>query len=303
MWGPLLCLASGLCYWGLSKMASSMLALGFPSLTPSDLGYAANWALSLLQALVATSYGVYSLVSTRGLVMAPLPTLQPYAWAALGYWLYDIIALYHLANTPPETETRPQDLTTGTDSRGGSVAKQEAPSGSLLLQVAVFVRWWPAIVAHHAGVIFFFGLGVLGPTRNGVGDGMIGMGQCIEVSSIALAARGLLDRLQLKATKLYTLVSVLMVVTFFFGRMVFVPWVISLYSRQHGLGPLAGFFSIPIKCQVCTSLAYGLNTYWFLLMLRGALRLIKRRKGGSTRIQSPVSESHVSHKVLGSKKE
>ena len=129
--------------------------------------------------------------------------------------------------------------------------------------MAVFVAWWPGIVAHHLGIILFMAVGVLSPTRAGQGDGLIIIGLLTEFSSIFVAARGFLARVGLRESKWYIGVSIAMVVSFFIARILLVPLVIVLYSRQvpmklwnqyhiHimsqiGIPTLQGFRSIPLK--------------------------------------------------------
>ena len=98
--------------------------------------------------------------------------------------------------------------------------------------MAVFVAWWPGIVAHHLGIILFMAVGVLSPTRAGQGDGLIIIGLLTELSSIFVAARGFLAKVGLRESKWYIGVSIAMVVSFFVARILLVPLVIVLYSRQ-----------------------------------------------------------------------
>lgn len=299
--GPLLCVSSGLGHWLLSLVAFHQLAKIFPSVTEKDLLYAANWAVSLLQASVVTVIGIvgcmYTGFDTRA---TDLPVLVPYGWFNLGYWLYDLLALFHLANFDNIGQGN-KDLNSNDmvkDSQSAENEKVQQPDcyhlnhtqkknlldhllddvAQLGRRLTVFVTWWPGIVAHHLGIILFMAVGVLSPTRAGQGDGLITLGLLTELSSIFVAARGLLARVGLRKSKWYLAVSICMVFTFFLARILFVPAVITLYSSQIGADPLQGFISIPLKCQMGTLAFYMLNSYWFFLMLRGCLKALNNNK-------------------------
>ena len=225
--------------------------------------------------------------------------LVPYGWFNLGYWLYDLLALCHLANfdniAHGDRDSNFNDMLR--DSH--SVEKQKVQQDCCHLdrtqekrlldqlvevvtqfacRVAVFVTWWPGIVAHHLGIILFMVFGVLSPTRAGQGDGLITLGLLTELSSIFVAARGLLARLGLRKSKWTLLVSICMVFTFFLARILLIPAVIVLYSTQIGSLPFQGFLSIPLKCQLGTLAFYLLNSYWFFLMLRGCFKALAKKK-------------------------
>jgi hypothetical protein len=263
VWGPSLCLASGLLHLLLSQLAARQLAARFPSVGSTDLLYAANWSVSLLQATAVTTFGLLGSWYTGFDTLATnLPVLVPFGWVNLGYWIYDLLHLFHLAN---------RANTSGPGAR------------SLTRRLLVFVRWWPAIVAHHLGIIAFFWFGLLAPTRSGQGDGLIILSFCMELSSVFVAARGLLARLGLRSSRAHLWASLGMVASFLPARVLLVPAVVTLYGRQAGLGgPLQTFGSIPLKCQLGTAAFYGLNCYWFLLMLRGCGKALAGDKSHKT---------------------
>lgn len=253
VWGPLVCLASALGHHLASLGILRLLAGQHPALAAADLQFAANWAVSMLQAAAVTALGLLACWHTGAdTAAADLPLMLPCGWWNLGYWLYDLLALFLLANQGRE--------------------------GGLAGRVGVFVRWWPGMVAHHLGVIAFMALGVLSPTRAGQGGGLIAMGLLTEASSVPVAARGLLARLGMKGRRVYLYTSIAMVATFLAARVVLVPGVVVLYSLQRGLSPAQGFLSIPLKCRLGTAAFYALNLHWFFLMVRGCLRLARGGK-------------------------
>jgi len=259
-WGPWLCVSAALANMWLSQVASQSLASYFPSVPHTDLQYAANWVVSLIQATIVATLGILGCWHTGfDLMEVRIPFLIPFGWLSLGYWLYDLLALFHLSS-------------------GGSIKVglfsylSELPS-----RLVAFVRWWPGIVFHHLGILFLIYFGILGSGKKGHGDGIIAMGQLMELSSVFVAARSALAKLNMKTSKSYLAVSLAMVISFFLVRIVLVPSIILLYSQQTGRTVVQGWLSLPAKCQLGTAAFYCLNLYWFMLMIRGCVRVYRRK--------------------------
>ena len=133
------------------------------------------------------------------------------------------------------------------------------------------------MVGHHLGVISFLCMAVTNTDRQR-GDGMVVVSFLMEISSIFVAARSALARLEFKKTSLYLWISICMVGSFFLGRIVLVPGVIYLYSLQQGLTMVQGVQTMPKKCVIGTVMFYGLNCYWFALMVRGCIKVLQTKK-------------------------
>ena len=125
----------------------------------------------------------------------------------------------------------------------------------------------------HLGVIIFICMAIIN-TDTQRGDSMVAMAFIMEISSVFVAARSALARLGFKKTGFYLWISIFMVASFFLGRIVLLPCVIYLYSKQQGLTMVQGMLSMPRKCVVGTLLFYGLNCYWFFLMVRGCVKVL-----------------------------
>jgi len=226
----------------------------FSAFTSSkNLWSAANWLVSIIQALLATSVGLIAVNLTNSDVLyTRVQFLKPYAWFSLGYWTYDLVCLFIL------------------------VTQEAKNSGGLLRKMLNFVQWWPGIVFHHLGIIVFLYLGIIETSRVR-GDGIIGFSLLMELSSIFVALRSLLGKLELKASLMYLLVSLSMVFTFFLCRILLLPYVVMLYCRQAELGLLQGVLALPTSCKVGTLSFYTLNMYWFSLMLKGCVKAVRRK--------------------------
>ena len=107
------------------------------------------------------------------------------------------------------------------------------------------------MVGHHLGVITFLCMAVINTDRQR-GDGMVVVALIMEISSVFVAARSALARLGFRKTNLYLWISIGMVASFFLGRIVLIPGIIFLYSKQQGLTLVQGILTMPKKCLPMT---------------------------------------------------
>lgn len=261
--GLLLLLLSLLLHHAITHLFVLVITKRFPTTPTMDILYAANWLVSLVQAMMTTLAGVvFCWQSDLVLMNTKLSLLYPYGWLSLGYWLYDLTTLAMLANkTTPVT-----DMT-------GRYRVVRRAAG----QVVTLVRWWPGMVCHHAGVITFLWVAVINTSRQR-GDGMIALSFIMELSSVFVAARSALARLGFKNTRLYLCISICMVAAFLLVRILLVPLVIYLYSMEQGLSMVQGMLTMPRQCVMGTVMFYGLNCYWFALMVRGSVKVFRKYK-------------------------
>jgi hypothetical protein len=250
--GLILFVGSICLHTGLLVITKIFLKTKFSSISNNqNVWNAANWLVSAIQAVLATLVGIWVVLYARlDVTDTHIPFLKPYAWFSLGYWLYDLVCMYILV-TLPKGKTWPS-----------------------FTNLMNFIQWWPGIVFHHIGLIavLLFGIIFTGRVR---GDGVVGLALLMELSSIFVALRSFLAKLDLKRTRAYLIVSILMVLTFFTARILLIPWVLHLYSTQSNLTLLQGLFSLPLVCRLGTALFYSLNIYWFSLMLKGCVKAIR----------------------------
>jgi len=259
-WGPYLCITAALINLWLSESIAKSLRSSYPSLPHIDVLYTANWCVSLIQAAGVALLGILGCWHTGfNIIDARIPFLIPFGWASLGYWIYDLLALFNI--TSP-----------GSTKAGIKSYMKELPR-----RIGAFIRWWPGIIFHHLGILILIYYGILGDGKRGHGDGVIAMGQMMELSSIFVAARSALAKLNLKASGAYLGVSIAMVISFFLVRIVLLPSIFILYGQQTNRSAIQAWFSIPIKCQLGTAAFFCLNLYWFMLMVRGSVKVFKKK--------------------------
>ena len=106
MIGLLLLLFSLLLHHAITHLFILVITKMFPTTPTMDILYAANWLVSLVQAVMTTLAGVvFCWQSDLVLMNTKLSLLYPYGWLSLGYWLYDLTTLAMLANkTTPVTD-------------------------------------------------------------------------------------------------------------------------------------------------------------------------------------------------------
>ncbi|KAJ9595331.1 hypothetical protein L9F63_027284, partial [Diploptera punctata] len=98
----------------------------------------------------------------------------------------------------------------------------------------------------------------------------------MELSTPFVSFRGILSRLKMKSSQLYIMNGLVMLVTFFFCRVVMFPYVCYLYSQLVGLPYLEAVMSLPIGCKIGITVLMLPQLYWFSLMLYGAVRVFCR---------------------------
>ncbi len=96
-------------------------------------------------------------------------------------------------------------------------------------------------------------------------------------AGLSLLLRSALGKLSMKESGLYLTVSILMILTFLVCRILLMPAVIHLYCSQLGLGYLHAVLALPFKCKLGSSSFYLLNLYWFSLMMRGAVKVYRKK--------------------------
>ncbi|PSN38095.1 hypothetical protein C0J52_00857 [Blattella germanica] len=81
----------------------------------------------------------------------------------------------------------------------------------------------------------------------------------------------------MKSSQLYVINGLVMLVTFFFCRVVMFPYVCYLYSQLVGLSYWEAILSLPVGCKIGISILMLPQLYWFVLMLYGAIRVFACR--------------------------
>lgn len=201
----------------------------------------ANWIVSALHSLLATSIGVVVVLNTsRDLIVSRCTLVDFYAWFIVGYFIYDTISLYVIFRE-----------------------KQ--------LDKSFFAN---SLIIHHV-LVLFVAVPIILWLRRGLGDLFVGLLYCMEASVPFVALRGILASSGLKTSRLYLLNGAVMICVFFVVRILVFPFIYLLYAKQRNLELAAAITSLPLHCNAGTIVLFSLQAYWFKNMLTGAIKTWK----------------------------
>lgn len=220
-------------------------------LTLAEVLDISNKTVSMVQALLSCVTGVVVCAwsCARNFLRSSHFLSEAYAWFAVAYFFYDIWSMYRVHSSHD------------TNSHGSHFARFKS-----------YLTKQPVIVFHHL-FIGTFGFLVIVYLRGGLGDCVFGFVYLMEFSTIFVSFRAILSVLKMKSSQFYIINGLVMLVTFFFFRVVMFPYVFYRYSRIVGLSFWEAVWSVPVGCKIGVSVLLLPQLYWFVLMLRGAVRV------------------------------
>ncbi|XP_021921780.1 protein FAM57A [Zootermopsis nevadensis] len=225
-------------------------------LTLAEVMDISNKTVSAVQALLSCVTGTIVCIwsCTRNFLRSSHFLSEAYAWFGAAYFFYDIWSMYRVHRSHDVNDR-----------------------GCRLARLKDYLTKQPVIVLHHL-FIGSFGLLVIVYLRGGLGDCVFGFVYLMELSTPFVSFRGILSKLKMKSSQLYIINGLVMLVTFFFCRVVMFPYVFYLYSQLVGLSYWEALWSLPIGCKLGVSVLLLPQFYWFSLMLYGAVRVFARRR-------------------------
>jgi len=128
---------------------------------------------------------------------------------------------------------------------------------------------------HHLVLPIVFGPCVV--LRDGIGDFFIGTLFLVEASSPFVNLRAVLRNLEYHRTPLYVINGVLMMIVFFLCRIAVFPYLYHKYAEYRGMSFMAVPLAIPLKCNLGCLILMSMQIYWFTLMVKGLLRILRTR--------------------------
>ncbi|KAL0818594.1 hypothetical protein ABMA28_009028 [Loxostege sticticalis] len=208
-------------------------------LTAGDVLDITNKLVSAVQAAFCCVTGVVVCMwsCTRDFMRSSHYMSEAYAWFGAAYFFYDIWSMYmvhvQMLNSAELKSKLQKKVSKNGDlslSAGDSCTSRKKSPPSFL----EYCRYEPVILFHHL-FIGGFGFLVIVYFRGEFGDCTFGFVYLMELSTPFVSLRGILSRLRLKATRLYVLNGVLMLLTFLVCRVLSLPYVCLLYSHVRGL--------------------------------------------------------------------
>ncbi|KAM9779951.1 ceramide synthase-like [Neosynchiropus ocellatus] len=222
--------------------------------------------VSSLQAVMATCVG--------GVIVAACPDIindrhwltDSYIQFATPYFAYDIFAMFVCDWHKHQVKGHPPD-------------GWRAP-------VTRFLQRDAPMVLHHVFMVAFCCPASL-VWRGGKGDYFQGVLFLAELSTPFVSLGKVLIQFKLQHTLLHKVNGVMMMVTFFFCRVVLFPFLYVAYGRYAGIPALQVPAMAPWQCNLGAALLWPLQLYWFTLICRGAVRLLTRPPPGALRPRQP----------------
>ncbi|XP_077995851.1 TLC domain-containing protein 3A-like [Glandiceps talaboti] len=175
-----------------------------------------------------------------------------YASFGVPYMVYDVYAMYLIHCT----------------------RKPSLKTDSTLFAMWDYLRNNSAITVHHLALAIIGYPILISPWRNNKGDFFVGCFYLAEITIPFLHARATLKMLGWKKTKLYAVIGVLFIITFFCCRLLLFPYMYHAYGRTKNLSIWQVLQSIPLQCNIGCLVIIAFQFYWFILILAAALRTI-----------------------------
>jgi len=135
----------------------------------------------------------------------------------------------------------------------------------------------PMIILHHTFVPLV-GFPLLMLYRGGSGDCLLGTSFLIEASTPFVSLRVILVHLKMKDSLVYVVNGLLMLVSFFFCRVMLFPYLYYWYACLIDMSLLSTLLSISPWVHLAVLGLWSPQLIWFHRMLKGSLKLIKEAK-------------------------
>jgi len=203
-------------------------------------------------AILACSTGVFVTRQCNNDTLAHrFYVLDNYLIFGVSYFFYDIGSMYCVYSTTEKPEV--------------TISAKE---------FFKFLKERPLIIFHHIFVPVV-GFPALMYLRNGYADCLLGSSFLIEASTPFVSLRVILVQLQKKESLLYVINGLLMVISFFFCRVMLFPILIWWYSSMTGVSLISTFFSLPTWVLFGGLGLWVPQLMWFNKMVRGSIKVIK----------------------------
>ncbi len=141
------------------------------------------------------------------------------------------------------------------------------------------------IVAHHVAIGVVFTPMIALKLDHDPGQLLVACALVMEGSTPFVSARAVLSQLGLKSSFVYLLNGVAMIIVFLSCRILVYPAFFWAYSQQRSISFLETFNRIPLwPCKSVLLLVLALQSYWFVIMIRGAARIVAGKQEASAAV-------------------
>ncbi|XP_070505979.1 TLC domain-containing protein 3A [Chironomus tepperi] len=259
-------------------------------LSISDCLDISNKLISALQAVLSCIFGFLICAHScrRNFLTTSHIFSEAYAFFASAYFLYDIWSMFivyvtkyydnlklktinwtenmDLYNMIPAVENGELKIV-----ESFSIQNQEIPS------FLEYIKKNKLMIFHHM-FIGGYGLIVISSWRGGLGDCIFSFMYIMEMSTPFVSFRAVLSILKMKESKLYVINGFLMILSFLCFRIVMLPLLMYKYSLVVSLSMYDAIIKLPSMCQLSILALFLPQIYWFILMIKIALKMIRPAK-------------------------
>nr|XP_006811227.1 PREDICTED: protein FAM57B-like [Saccoglossus kowalevskii] len=178
--------------------------------------------------------------------------VNTYISFGLPYMLYDIYAMYvvHYHQNP------------------------HIWSQGALTKIMHYVKTQPAMILHHLALACL-GYPIVMFYRNGKGDFFVGCFFSTELANPFIHLRAIFKQIGWQKTKLEILNGILLLITFFVGRLLLFPIMYHIYGRSKDLTLWEVPFNIPMHCNIGCATILSFQIYWLYLIVGATKRTLK----------------------------
>jgi len=230
----------------------------------------ANKITSTSFATLACSAGLYVLIFSQKpwSLEERFFILDNYLIFGVSYFFYDIASMYLVF-----------------------LAEKESEVSVSWSSVVEFLVCRPLILLHHL-LVPLLGFPALMLARGGRGDCLLGAAFLIEASTPFVSARVVLVHLNMKEHRIYFLNGLLMMLSFFFCRVLLFPFIYYQYSCITGTPVISIFSTTPLWVHILVLGLWAPQLIWFRKIIVGSLKIL--RKSG----RSKTNEGEEDKKLL-----
>ncbi|XP_047450040.1 TLC domain-containing protein 3A-like [Mugil cephalus] len=251
---------------GLFCSFRKMLRMAFKQWTEADVVSVSERLVSSIHASLATATGVTVVTSCENVMTDRHWLVDRFICFGASYMAYDLFAMYlsHYHN---------QRVKGCSTALGGH---------SLHTMRAFLVKDW-LLVLHHTALLLVF-MPVILFLRRGLGDFFVGCMLNTEFSTPFVSIGKILIQLGLENSRLHSINGIIVLLSFFVCRILVFPFMYWKYGQQFGIPLHKVPFHLPLHCNVGNMAIMAPQIYWFVLLLKKAIRLYTRQKSRKAKL-------------------
>ncbi|KAJ8972106.1 hypothetical protein NQ314_000332 [Rhamnusium bicolor] len=126
--------------------------------------------------------------------------------------------------------------------------------------------------------------------RGGLGDCFFGFVYLMEASTPFVSLRGILSKIGMKNSSIYVINGLVMLAVFFLCRIAMFPYVMYMYAQTIKMDFISAVYTLPRSCLISIAILLLPQMYWFLLMVNGATKVLKKSVSNNNNLKNMRSK-------------